>query len=192
MVECQHELELRRIIYENGWFMKVLRSVRECSLPDWFVGAGVIRSIVWDHLHGYLSPTSIKDVDVAYFDLTNLSQEQDNYIVGQLAAKLPDVPWEVTNQAAVHLWFQQYFGYAVPPLQSCEEAISTWPETATSIGVRLLPNDELYIYAPFGLEDLFNMTLRRNPKRVTLELFRKRTNEKRISQKWPKVKVIVG
>lgn len=192
MLEHKYEQELRTIIYENNWFMKVLRTVRESSLPDWFVGAGVIRSMVWDHLHGYTSPTLLKDVDVVYFDLINLGQEHDRLYLGQLASKLPDVPWEVTNQAAVHLWFHEYFGYAVLPLGSCEEAISTWPETATSIGVRLLLNNELYIFAPFGLEDLFNMTLRRNPKRVTLELFRRRVVEKKISLKWPKVKVIDG
>lgn len=192
MIERRYAQELRNIIYENDWFMKVLRTVRECYLPDWFVGAGVIRSLVWDHLHWYSNPTSLKDVDVAYFDSTNLSQENDEYILKLLTEKEPDVPWEVTNQAAVHLWFEEYFGYAVSPLGSIEEAVSTWPETATSIGVRLLPNNELFICAPFGLEDLFNMKLRRNPRRVTLELFRERVKEKRILQKWPKVKVIDG
>jgi len=188
----KYEQELKSILSENEWFMTVLRAVRECHLSDWFVGAGVIRSLVWDHLHGYSSRTSLKDVDVVYFSLTNLSQEWDKCIVELLSAKLPNVPWEVTNQAAVHHWFEEYFGYSVLPLRSCEEAISTWPETATSVGVRLLSNDEFYICAPFGLEDLFNMTIRRNPKRVTLELFRERVKEKRILQKWPKVKIIDG
>lgn len=192
MSERRYDQELRNIIYEDDWFMEVLRTVRACYLPDWFVGAGVMRSLVWDHLHGYTCRTPFKDVDVVYFDSTNLSQERDKYILELLTRKLPDVPWEVTNQAAVHLWFEEYFGYSVPPLGSIEEAISTWPETATSLGVRLLPNDKLHICAPFGLEDLFKMTLRRNSRRVTLELFRERVKEKRILQKWPRVKVIDG
>ncbi|WP_338325861.1 nucleotidyltransferase family protein [Paenibacillus luteus] len=60
----------------------------------------------------------------------------------------PDVPWEATNQAAVHLWYQNVFGYPVAPLESTEAAIYTWPETATSVGVKLLPNDDLQICAP--------------------------------------------
>lgn len=55
-----------------------------------------------------------------------------------------------------------------------------------------MPHEELYICAPFGLEDLFRMTLRRNPKRVTLELFRKRFIEKEILHKWPQVRIIDG
>ena len=172
--------------------MKLLRTVRDCNLPDWFVGAGVIRSLIWDNLHGYLKPTQIKDVDVVHFNASDLSQKHDQEILKRLRDKLPDVPWEVTNQAAVHLWFEEYFGYSVLPLESIEEAVSTWPETVTSIGVRLLSNEELYICAPFGLEDLFNLTLRRNPKRVTLEQFKKRCKEKGILQKWPKVKIIDG
>jgi hypothetical protein len=44
--------------------------------------------------------------------------------------------------------------------------VSTWPETATSIAVRLLANDELHVVAPCGLADLFGMVLRRNPRTV--------------------------
>ncbi len=192
MLERRYDQELRNIIYGNDWFMEVLRTVRECLLPNWFVGAGVIRTLVWDYLHRYSNRTPLKDVDVVYFDATNLSQERDKYILELLTGKLPDVPWEVTNQASVHLWFEEYFGYSVSPLRSIEEAVSTWPETATSIAVRLLMNDELSICAPFGLDDLFDMKLRRNPTRVTLDLFRERVKEKRILHKWPEVKIIDG
>jgi len=61
------------------------------------VGAGVIRSLVWDHLHGYLNPTPVKAVDVVYFDGSNLSQKRDQDILGQLMDMLPDVPWESGN-----------------------------------------------------------------------------------------------
>ena len=45
----------------------------------------------------------------------------------------PDVPWEVTNQAHVHLWFEEHFGHAVPPLSSLSDAVASWPEYATSV-----------------------------------------------------------
>ncbi|MDQ7092327.1 nucleotidyltransferase family protein [Desulfosporosinus sp. PR] len=192
MSEPNYEQELKTLILKNDWFMKLLRAVQELKLPDWFIGAGVIRTLVWDHLHGYKKATPVKDVDVVYFNASELSPSHDQIILEELKEKLPEVPWEVTNQAAVHLWFEKYFGYSVQPLESIEEAVSTWPETATSIGVRLLPHEELYICAPFGLEDLFRMTLRRNPKRVTLELFRKRFIEKEILHKWPQVRIIDG
>ncbi len=192
MKENQHKLELKEIIYSNSWFMEILDAVRECAPPDWFVGAGIIRNIVWDYLQEYERPTPVRDIDVAYYDPDDLTPERDISIQRELTDCLPGIPWEVTNQAAVHLWYEKVFGNAVPALTSIEEAISTWPETATCIGVRLLVNNELVIVAPYGLEDLFQMILRRNPKRVSKEQFRRRVEERAPTEKWPKVRVIYG
>ena len=159
---------------------------------DGHAGGGVIRNIVWDHLHGYDQPTPLNDVDVAFSDASDLSPARDEAVQKKLVDSLPDVPWESTNQAAVHLWYEHVFGYAVPPLESCEEAIGTWPETATSIAVRLDPDEGLLVVAPFGLSDLFQMLLRRNPRRVSVEQFRRRALEKGIQQRWPRVRVIDG
>ena len=97
---------------------------------------------------------------------------------------------EATNQAAVHLWYKGVFGFSVPALHSSEEAVGTWPETATSVAVRLLATDQIRIVAPYGLSDLFNMVLRRNPCRVTNEQFVQRLHSKQIVSKWPCVQVI--
>jgi hypothetical protein len=56
--------------------------------------------------------------------------------------------------------------------------------------VRLRDDDRLDIVAPCGLDDLFQMVLRRNPRQVTLEYFRWRVASKRIRETWPKVTVI--
>ncbi len=97
MNEGEYTQELTRLIRSDPWFMKVLETVRQCNLPDWLVGAGVIRTIVWDHLHGFLEPTPLADVDVIFFDASNLSSERDRAIQEQLAALLANVPWEATN-----------------------------------------------------------------------------------------------
>lgn len=172
--------------------MTILRTVRRCDPPDWLVGAGLLRNLVWDHLHGYSQPTPPRDVDVAFFDPAELSPGQDAKVTVQLAVILPDVAWEATNQAAVHLWYAEQYGKTVPPLTSSAAAVATWPETATCTAVRLLPDDSLQIVAPLGLEDLFQMILRRNPARVSPEQFRQRLQDKKIQQKWPLVKVIDG
>lgn len=33
--------------------MTVLRTVRRLGLNDWCLGAGFVRNLVWDRLHGY-------------------------------------------------------------------------------------------------------------------------------------------
>ncbi len=145
---------------------------------------------VWDALHGFSTPTTLPDVDVAYFDAANLSSERDAQLQHQLHTLAPGITWEVTNQAAVHLWFERVFGHPVRPLESLEDAISTWPEFATCIGLTLAADDTIRVIAPHGLDDLFSITIRRNPARVSPETFRKRVAEKRYLERWPRVIVI--
>jgi len=182
--------ELERILRSNTWFMSVLRAARAANLPDWFVGAGAIRNVVWDHLHGHAVPTVLPDVDVVFFDPQDLTTARDEAADALPTARMPDVPWQAKNQAAVHVWYPDRFGYAVPPLTSCLDGIATWPETATCVGVRLSPDDSIVIAAPLGLNDLLNMVWRRNPPRTTVESFRKRLHDKRVCEKWPQVRVI--
>ncbi len=170
--------------------MPILETVRACNPPDWLVGAGAIRNLVWDHLHQYQALTPLADIDVIFFDPQDVCPERDRIAQQQLAQRLPDVIWEATNQAAVHLWYEEVFGFSVPALHSSEEGVGTWPETATSIAVRLLSNDQILVVAPCGLSDLFNMVLRRNPCRVTREQFIQRLHSKEILRKWPLVQVI--
>ena len=67
-----------------------------------------------------------------------------------------------------------------------------WPETATAIAVRLAA-DRIEVLAPFGLDDLFAMTVRPTPafEGTKRPVFEQRALKKRWSERWPQV-VIVG
>jgi hypothetical protein len=181
---------LVNIALESEWFMSALCATRELGLSSWCIGAGAVRNLVWDKLHGFHKPTPLSDIDVAYFDASVISAERDAELQDKLTAILPGFPWEVTNQAAVHLWFKNHFGYEVLPLQSLEEAIASWPEFATTVGVTLLADNSIQIISPHGLDDLFSLTVRRNPIRVSVNSYRQRVLQKRYTERWPKVKVI--
>ncbi|QSO45651.1 nucleotidyltransferase family protein [Alicyclobacillus mengziensis] len=111
-----YDCELRNLISSTEWFMEVLRTVRFCDPPDWLVGGGVIRTLVWDLVHAYSTPAALRDIDVAYFDRTDLRPERDREIQNALCDQMPDIPWQAKNQAAVHLWYEQKFGFPVEPL----------------------------------------------------------------------------
>jgi uncharacterized protein len=185
-----YQQDITRLIQATPWFMSVLETVRACNPPDWLVGAWIIRNLVWDRLHQYQTPTPLADIDVIFFDPQDVRPERDRMVQRQLAQILPDLNWEATNQAAVHPWYEEVYGFSVPALHSSEEAVGTWPETATSVAVRLLSSDQIHIVAPCGLSDLFNMVLRRNPRRITREQFVKRLRSKDFLHKWPRVQVI--
>lgn len=170
--------------------MSALRAVQQLGLRAWCIGAGAVRNLVWDALHGFSTPSVLPDVDVAYFDAADLSQERDAELQRRVRALAPTIPWEVTNQAAVHMWFERVFGHPVQPLHSLEDAIATWPEFATCVGLWLAEDDQIHVIAPHGLDDLFSMTIRRNPARVSPETFRQRVQQKRYQERWPRVTVI--
>jgi hypothetical protein len=139
--------ELETIIRGSEWFMAVLEAARDVKPPDWWIGAGALRDLVWDELHGGFEPGMVRDVDVAFFDATDLSSAAESALEHRLCERLPGVPWEAKNQAAVHTWYARRFGFEVEPLRSAAEGVSTWPETATAVGVRLLGNEEIELTA---------------------------------------------
>lgn len=48
------------------------------------------------------------------------------------------------------------------PYTSVEDAMKRWPETATAIGIQINRTNNIEIRAPHGLNDLFNMVIRRS------------------------------
>jgi hypothetical protein len=88
---------LRRILTDNRWFMDVLRMVRDFDPPNWLVGAGVLRNVVWDRLHDFDIPTPVRDVDVAYFNSAELARERDDEIAAELRAPTSTPPGSVRS-----------------------------------------------------------------------------------------------
>jgi len=191
---------MKALVRSSPWMMEVLRAVRDCDPPDWWVGGGVLRDLVWDPLHrGAFDPAMVKDVDVAFHDPTDLRPERDQEVERALVARLPGVKWDAKNQAAVHTWYPRRFGLKVEPLASAADGVSTWPETATAVAVRLErrpgdgePDGRLLVTAAHGLDDLLAGVWRRNPRRVTVAEYRRRLVAKRVSERWPKVVVVDG
>ncbi len=169
--------------------MGALRAARELELHAWCIGAGAVRNLIWDHLHGYTTPSPLADIDLAYFDPAEARGIERSH-QARLTRRHPAFPWEVTNQAHVHFWYERHFGNAVAPLNSLLEAVASWPEYATSVGVTLSPTGTIEILAPLGLDDLFAMRVRRNPRRVSIETYRQRTASKRYMERWPRVVIL--
>lgn len=90
----------------------------------------------------------------------------------------------------MHLWYEAKFGHLVRPFISLQEAVSSWPEFATRVGVTLRADDSVDVVAPHGLSDLFAMVVRHNPMRVGVETFRQRVQAKQYGARWSRVTVV--
>ncbi len=184
------ERQLREIVFGDSWIMNILRAVREVDIPEGYVGAGAIRSLVWNTLHGYSRMSHSREVDVVYFDSERLGRTVDEQYERKLHSMLSELQWDVTNQAGVHLWYEAKYGVPADPLISVEDGLATWPETATAVAIRLKEDATLDVLAPFGLEDLFAMIVRRNPRRVPLDVYHQRIEQKAFQMFWPNVQIL--
>ncbi len=73
----KNEKDIIQLIKEDEWMMDILRAVKSLDLPDWWVCAGFVRSKIWDTLHGFKERTPISDIDVIYFDDTNIEELEE-------------------------------------------------------------------------------------------------------------------
>ncbi|MGQ5524327.1 nucleotidyltransferase family protein [Chitinimonas sp. PSY-7] len=191
MVEQADDVLAERLcasVYASPWLMQALHATRALNLPDWCIGAGVIRRLVWDLAHGREAlPHTGSDIDLCYYDTGDISRERDVALQAELQKQLPMLTWEVVNQAGVHTWFRDN-DPAISPFTSLTQAIASWPETATAVAVRLDADNQLHVIAPYGLTDLFGLWIRPNPG-CNLATFHKRVVEKQYAAHWPLVKV---
>ena len=162
----------------------------ECiELPDCWLVAGSVAQSVWNNRFGMPQRFGVSDVDIVYFDAEDLSVETENSHAERIRQHFKDLPvWiDVKNEARVHIWYEDKFGYPIAQYQSVKAAISTFPTTATAVGVRPI-SDELEVYAPFGLDDLIGGIVRANKAQITKEIFE--TKVDKWLQAWPDLEVI--
>ena len=130
----------------------------------------------------------IKDCDLVYFDPDTSIEAQNLYAQkGEKTFESLPVSVEITNEARVHLWYEQEFGKVIDPYTSTEDAINTWPTTATAVGVRYEAG-KFIVYAPYSLNDLMGMIVRPNKGLITREVYEKKVA--RWQKLWPKLRII--
>ncbi|MCH1627872.1 nucleotidyltransferase family protein [Ferdinandcohnia quinoae] len=134
--------------------MEILKAVKSLDLPDWWICAGFVRAKIWDTLHGFSERTNPPDVDVIYFDNENIDELTEKCLEGKLRRIIPDIPWSVKNEARMHVVNN------ISPYSSSVDAISKFPETATTLGVKLNKNEDVILTAPCGIDDVINLEVK--------------------------------
>lgn len=173
----------------NSWLWEIVEGFDKIFLPDCWLVAGCLAQTVWNVALGNSPGFAIKDVDLIYFDAADLSAEAEaeheerlRHLFNRLPAKL-----DVKNEARVHLWYEDRFGYPIAPYRSAADAIATFPTTATAIGIK--PREgELEICAPFGLDDLFGLVVRPNKRQITQSIYE--TKVERWRRVWPQLRCL--
>lgn len=176
-------------VRRNPVVAAILERAPQLGLPSWYLGAGGVTQTVWNLLHGFDPTWGIKDYDLVYFEPGDLSATGEHAVEARAAQLVADLEVRVdaTNEARVHLWYPARFGRTIPPYRSTEHAISTWPTTASSLGIRYT-GSRFVVCAPFGLRDLFAMVVRPNKAIVDRAVYEVKT--RRWVELWPQLTVV--
>lgn len=174
------------IFAAEAWRLDALRVVAALGLPDCWVAAGALRNPIWDRLHGYVEATPLNDLDVVYFDPEDRGKERDRALEAELRKLAPGLPWSARNQARMH----DHNGDR--PYTSTEDALCHWLETVSAVGIRMTETGELERLAPFGFDDVFELTVRPTPHARNLRptAYRTRMAGKNWPAIWPGVTVL--
>jgi hypothetical protein len=184
-----HEDLLRLVLARSPIVATIVDRWPEIDLPDCWLVAGCVAQTVWNDAFGLPATHGISDIDLVYFDGEDLSAESEAGHAARLRTLFADLGlWiDVKNEARVHLWYAEKFGNVLAPYVSTEDAITTFPTTATAVGVQPR-GGALHVFAPYGLSDLLGLIVRPNKKQITQTIYDAKV--KKWQAKWPSLRVV--
>jgi hypothetical protein len=179
--------DIERLLEAHAASHALLIYVESLGLPDSWIGAGFIRSSVWDVLHGRaIDVARLADVDVLFFDPYDTSREREAGIEHRLRILAPGIPWSVKNQARMHL------RNGDAPYRNTLHAVAHWAETATAIAARAIKG-RVEVMAPYGVDDLVNLIVRPTPVFAhKMDIYRERVMAKDWPARWPKLTMLMS
>lgn len=181
--------KLIEILLMSRSINSILETAHTLDLPNWYLGAGCIPQTVWNYLTGKKLEDSISDYDLVYYDGSDLSKEKEEERLEETRDLLEyqGIKIDTVNEARVQLWYEKDYGNKIEQYNCVEDAISSWPTTATSVGITV--SEGIFsVYAPFGLHDLFGMIVKANKRQVTREIYQRKC--KKWKKKWDSLRII--
>ena len=164
---------------------EILEIIRSLELKDSWLAAGSIRNFIWNILSGKPGFDAETDVDVIFFDPT-VSYEKTLQLEMELRKAFPAYSWELKNQVYMHIHSPN-----TQPYTSSKDAMSKYPECCTAIGLRLLGDGKLELFAPYGLADIRAFQVRPTPHFLAdaerKKLYMERLSKKNWQAKWPQL-----
>ena len=185
--QLPHELEAS--LRSNPLVAQLLNAWGDLDLPNGWLVAGTVVQSYWNTIHGFPPLHGIDDVDLIYFDPNDLSEEAEVAHATRISDRFASlsVRFDVKNEARVHLWYENKFGYPILPYRSAESAIDTFPTTAGAIGIRA-EGDAIGSYTSFGFDDLMNLVVRPNKRQITRQIYARKVARWR--SLWPMLEII--
>lgn len=178
-IKYERESLIEKLLFGNKMFLSLLDAVRSYKEEELWIGGGFLRTIVWDYLKQYENRTEFMDIDVFYYNPNcYLVKSEDTKIEEYLRSVIQNTRWSVKNQARMHIHNKE------KQYTSLHDALMRFPETVSTIAVRLDERNKVNILAPYGYEDLFKFQIRPTPFFLNDPLKMNRYKQRVIEKKW--------
>ncbi len=135
-------------------------------MPDAWLVSGCLFQTVWNVLGEHEPTRGIRDYDVFYFDASDTSPQSEEQLNRRAASIFSDQDCQidVRNQARVHQWYFDEFGVEdYPRLGRSTDGVDHFLSTCCMVAVRPDTEGGIELYAPFGVQDIFDRLVRPNP-----------------------------
>ena len=158
----------------------------EVGLPNFYIAGGAITQVIWNSIERKPLLDKVKDFDIVYFDNANLATEDE--FKSRISSRLSHcVDVDVKNQATIHERYAKKFGCSIQPYERVEQGIESWL-SAFAIGFTLDHSENIKLFAPYGLDDAFNMLIKPNKQAMTETNYNKMTAG--YKARWKEVQVL--
>ncbi len=151
------------ILEQNTELMDILDYVYKLELPNYYIAAGSIFQTIWNYYDKKPLNYGIRDIDIIYYNKNDISVDADiqyyNLIKDYCTRKGYNYEIDVSNEARMHLWQKEKLNMDVSQYINSEDAINNWIATVHAIGITK-ENNNIRIYAPYGLSDIYSRTIR--------------------------------
>lgn len=170
----------------------VLERVAGLGVEPWALTAGCLFQTFWNAATGIADMAhGIRDHDLFFYDAADTSYEGEDVVIRRWLAACQDLDIELEprNEARVHLWYAEKFGRSIPRYRDLPHAISSFAAPCCCVGLSLSTTGVLHLIAPYGLDDLFTLTMRPNLAGVAPRAVYE-TKAARWRQTWPDLRVL--
>ncbi|MEM8665241.1 MAG: nucleotidyltransferase family protein [Pseudomonadota bacterium] len=169
----------------------ILDRLADLCINDAWLVSGALFQTAWNVATGRPPTHGILDYDVFYFDDTDLSWDAEDRVIKAVDRAFADldVKIEVRNQARVHLWYEEKFGAAYPAVSEAKQSIDNFLAKACMVGLCPQRTGAPQLYAPAGLDDIANLTIRPNYS-SNFQPARYREKADRWVSVWPELTVV--
>ncbi len=149
------------IIKKNEDLMKILDYLEEQGIPHFFICTGCLNQTIWNYLDQKPLNNHILDIDILFDDKEDLREEKEKELIEKLSNHFKSMSYEFDchNIRIMDTWKEKIVKKEVKPFLNVEDAIKRVYATIQAIGITK-KNGKILLYAPYGVEDIFNKTIR--------------------------------